>query len=91
MTHGIFSTCVGSALIWESLSPKLLCTSAPTGKFWKKLGTPDATYEGMSEPKPLSIELTSPARSLIRPRFLYVLVGSQLAGDGVINGRSWPT
>ena len=37
------------------------------------------------------MELTSPARSLITPLFLYVLVGSQLAGDGVINGRSWPT
>lgn len=59
------------------------------------MGTPDATYEGMSEPKPLSMELTSeltsPARSLITPLFLYVLVGSQLAGEGVINGRSWPT
>ena len=91
MAHGMFSTCVGSALTWESSSPKLLCTSPPVGKFWKKLGTPDATYEGMSEPKPLSIELTSPARSLITPLFLYVLVGSQLAGDGVINGCSWPT
>lgn len=37
------------------------------------------------------MEFTSPARSLITPLFLYVLVGSQLAGDGVINGRSWPT
>ena len=45
----------------------------------------------MSEPKPLSMEFTSPARSLITPLFLYVLVGSQLAGDGVINGRSGPT
>ena len=45
----------------------------------------------MSEPKPLSMEFTSPARSLMTPLFLYVLVGSQLAGDGVINGRSWPT
>ena len=43
----------------------------------------------MSEPRPPKTELTSPARSLITPlRDLYVFVGFQDAGEGVISGRS---
>lgn len=52
-TYGIFKTCVGAAARSPSLMLRLLCTAVPVGKSWKKLGTPDATYEG-NEPRTLS-------------------------------------
>ena len=64
-------------------------TVSPVGNPWKKFGTPDATYDGMSDPSPPRILETSPARSLIIPLLaLDVLVASQAAGEAVIKGCS---
>ena len=88
----MFRTCVGRAAIWLSSSPRLLFTASPVGKPWKKLGTPEATYEGISDPKPPRILETSPARSLMTPlRDLSVFVASQAAGEAVIRGCSGTT
>lgn len=59
------------------------------GNPWKKLGTPDATYDGMSDPSAPRTLDTSPARSLMIPlRGLDVFVASQAAGEAVIRGCS---
>lgn len=62
-TYGRFKTWVGKAATSASPKPRELWTAVPVGKSWKKLGTPDATYEGMAEPRPLRIDLTSPSKS----------------------------
>ena len=66
-TYGTLRTWVGRAAIWSSLSPRLLLTASPVGKPWKKLGTPEATYDGMSDPSSPRMLETSPARSLMIP------------------------
>jgi hypothetical protein len=56
MAHGKFRTCVGVAARSLLLIPRLLKTAVPVGKPWKKLGTPLATYVGISLPR-LAIRL----------------------------------
>lgn len=85
----MFKTWVGKAATWSSSIPRLLFTLSPVGKSWKKLGTPEATYEGMLEPNSESTPPISFPISLIIPlRNFSVLVGSQEDGDGVIRGCS---
>ena len=53
------------------------------------MGTPEATYDGMSEPNADKTELTSPSRSLTTPLLdLKVFVGLHSEGEGVIIGCS---
>ena len=69
--------------------PRLLSTADPLGKPWKKLGTPEATYEGMLDPNPERTESISLVRSESTSlRDFAVLVGSHVAGEGVISGCS---
>lgn len=64
-------------------------TLSPVGKSWKKLGTPEATYDGMLEPKPDKTELISPSTSLTTPLLDFeVFVGLHSEGEGVIIGCS---
>ena len=71
---------MGSAASCDSSMPKELFTPSPTGRSWKKLATPSATYEGMLEPKSLKTDLMSS----VKPR--RVLDGTSRTDEGVGRG-----